>query len=212
MVGGPFRRWSRQTSRSPGEPDDAVVSPRTPPGRRACDGYGVAMDFLRDVTLAGRLVTLEPLAVEHHDGLVDAVRDGELWDLWYTSVPRPEAMRAEIDRRLALRDSGTMLPFTARRSETGRIIGMTTYMNVDAANRRVEIGSTWPHPLDEPAVPRRDHPPRREAGRRAAQPQRAGRRFPAGHGRVLDHRLGVAGRPRRAPSPPGRARVSTAHA
>jgi RimJ/RimL family protein N-acetyltransferase len=52
-------------------------------------------------------------------------------------------MRAEIDRRVGLREAGTMLPFTVRVNDTGRIVGMTTYMNVDAANRRVEIGSTW---------------------------------------------------------------------
>ena len=101
------------------------------------------MTFLRPVTLVGDLVRLEPLSPDHHDGLVEAVRDGELWDLPYTSVPRPDGMRAEIDRRLALQDAGTMLPFTARRAVTGQIIGMTTYMNVDAVNRRVEIGSTW---------------------------------------------------------------------
>ncbi len=103
----------------------------------------MAVTFLNAVTLVGDLVTLEPLSLDHHDGLADAARDGDLWDLWYTSVPRPEAMRAEIERRLALAAAGTMAPFTARRNDTGRIIGMTTYMNVDAKNRRVEIGSTW---------------------------------------------------------------------
>jgi N-acetyltransferase len=96
--------------------------------------------FLRAVSLVGESVTLEPLSQEHHEGLVDAVRDG---DLWYTSVPRPEDMRAEIDRRVGLREAGTMLPFTASRNDTGRVVGMTTYTNVDVANRRVEIGSTW---------------------------------------------------------------------
>jgi RimJ/RimL family protein N-acetyltransferase len=101
------------------------------------------MGFLRTVSLVGELVTLEPLSQEHHDGLVEAACDGDLWDLWYTSIPRPEDMRAEIDRRVGLREAGTMCPFTARRNDTGRIIGMTTYMNIDAANRRLEIGSTW---------------------------------------------------------------------
>ena len=99
--------------------------------------------FLRAVSLVGDLVRLEPLSHDHHDGLVDATRDGELWHLTYTSVPGPDGMRAEIDRRLGLQDAGTMLPFTARRADTGQIIGMTTYMDVDAVNRRVEIGSTW---------------------------------------------------------------------
>lgn len=94
-------------------------------------------------TLRGRLVTLEPLSLEHHDELVDAVRDGELWRLWYTRIPDPEGMDAEIRRRLALQDQGSMLPFAVRRADTGRAIGMTTFMNIDAATPRVEIGSTW---------------------------------------------------------------------
>ncbi|KUM33905.1 amino acid acetyltransferase [Arthrobacter sp. EPSL27] len=86
--------------------------------------------------------------MEHHDGLVEAACDGELWRLWYTSVPAPDQMAAEIDRRLALQDSGSMLPFTTRLIDPatggpGRVIGMTTYMNIDAVTPRVEIGSTW---------------------------------------------------------------------
>jgi len=104
--------------------------------------------FLEPLTLTGRHVILEPLAVEHHDGLLEAARDGELWKLWYTSVPEPEAMAAEIRRRLALQELGSMLPFTTRLIDPGtggpgRIIGMTTYMNIDPATPRVEIGSTW---------------------------------------------------------------------
>jgi RimJ/RimL family protein N-acetyltransferase len=104
--------------------------------------------FLEPLTLTGRHVTLEPLSGEHHDGLVAAARDGELWRLWYTSVPSPEGMAAEIERRLALQDQGSMLPFTTRLVDPatggpGRIIGMTTYMNIDAGTPRVEIGSTW---------------------------------------------------------------------
>jgi RimJ/RimL family protein N-acetyltransferase len=94
------------------------------------------------VTLEGPHARLEPLAQAHHDGLVDAVKDGELWDLWYTFVPTPEKMTAEIERRLGLQAAGSMLPFTVRQPD-GTIAGMTTYMNIDAANRRVEIGSTW---------------------------------------------------------------------
>jgi RimJ/RimL family protein N-acetyltransferase len=71
-----------------------------------------------------------------------AVRDGDLHRLWYTTIPAPEDVGREIDRRLALRAAGSMLPFAVLAPD-GRAIGMTTYMNVDAANRRVEIGSTW---------------------------------------------------------------------
>ncbi|CCQ13981.1 putative Amino-acid acetyltransferase [Rhodococcus sp. AW25M09] len=101
------------------------------------------MPFLQPVTLADDLVTLEPLSPDHLEGLSDAARDGELWNLWYTSVPKPEDMAAEIDRRLGLLEAGTMLPFTLRRNDTGQIIGATTFCNVDSINRRVEIGYTW---------------------------------------------------------------------
>ena len=70
------------------------------------------------------------------------VRDGELWKLWYTTIPSPDGMKAEIDRRLDLQEKGTMLPFTVLDADK-KPVGMTTYMNVDAPNRRVEIGSTW---------------------------------------------------------------------
>jgi len=94
------------------------------------------------VTLTGRHVHLVPLAREHADALCDAVRDGELWKLWYTSVPAPERMAAEIERRLDLHAKASMLPFTVLNAE-GRAVGMTTYMNIDNVHRRVEIGSTW---------------------------------------------------------------------
>jgi RimJ/RimL family protein N-acetyltransferase len=100
------------------------------------------MPWLEPVSLKGPHARLEPLSQDQHDGLVEAVKDGELWKLWYTFVPKPEDMHKEIDRRLGLQASGAMLPWTVLDAE-GRIAGMTTYMNVDAANRRVEIGSTW---------------------------------------------------------------------
>ncbi len=100
-------------------------------------------DILQPHTLRGRHVTLVPLAAEHHDELVAAVEDGELWRLWYTTIPSPGAMRAEIDRRLALHAAGSMLPFSVVDTLTSRVVGMTTYMNIDSTNRRVEIGSTW---------------------------------------------------------------------
>jgi RimJ/RimL family protein N-acetyltransferase len=100
------------------------------------------MALVQPVTLKGQYATLEPLAPQHLSGLQDAARDGELWKLWYTFIPKPEAMAAEIERRLSLLARDSMLPFTVFDAD-GRISGMTTYMNVDAANRRVEIGSTW---------------------------------------------------------------------
>ncbi len=100
------------------------------------------MPWLEPVTLSGPHAQLKPLSHDHLDGLTEAVKDGELWKLWYTSIPRPDDMRNEIDRRLGLQAAGSMLPFTVFDAK-GKIAGMSTYMNVDAANRRVEIGSTW---------------------------------------------------------------------
>lgn len=100
------------------------------------------MAWLEPVSLRGAHARLEPLSQNHYDGLIEAVNDGELWKLWYTFVPRAEDMPKEIDRRLGLQKAGTMLPFTVFDAE-GKIAGMTTYMNVEAAHRRVEIGSTW---------------------------------------------------------------------
>jgi N-acetyltransferase len=94
------------------------------------------------ITLRGQHARLEPLSQQHYEGLVEAVKDGELYKIWYTAIPTPENVGKEIDRRLGLQAAGSMLPFTVFDAD-GKIVGQTTYMNIDAANRRVEIGSTW---------------------------------------------------------------------
>ncbi len=99
-------------------------------------------NWIQPAHLLGKHANLRPLQFEHEIGLIDAVRDGELWKLWYTHIPPPEGMRDEIARRLELLSKGTMLPFTVFDSQ-GKVVGMTTYMNIDALNKRVEIGSTW---------------------------------------------------------------------
>jgi RimJ/RimL family protein N-acetyltransferase len=99
--------------------------------------------WIAPTPLSGQHVRLVPLTAEHHDDLVNAVRDGELWQLWYTAIASPEDMAAEIKRRLDLQAKGSMCPFAVIDPASGRAVGMTTYMNIDAANRRVEIGSTW---------------------------------------------------------------------
>lgn len=102
--------------------------------------------FTSPITLQGRHVRLEPLAMQHHEDLVEATRDGQLWRLWYTSVPSPQGMAAEIERRLGLQEKGAMLAFAVIAKEgllRDRAVGMTTYMNIDGGNRRLEIGSTW---------------------------------------------------------------------
>ena len=99
--------------------------------------------FAAPVTLSGQYVMLVPLTTEHCDDLVKAVQDGELWNHWYTPIPRPEGMAAEIARRLDLQTKGGMCAFAVIDPATNQAVGMTTYMNIDAANRRVEIGATW---------------------------------------------------------------------
>jgi len=99
--------------------------------------------MLSPVTLTGELVTLEPLEPGHHDALVAAASDGRLWEHWYTAVPSPEGMAADIEARLAMQAAGTMLPFVVRRLSDGVVVGETTYCNVEAEVPRVEIGYTW---------------------------------------------------------------------
>ena len=101
------------------------------------------MPWPNPVTLEGEHATLVPLNRSHLDDLAEATKDGELWKLWYTVVPTAEDMAGEIDRRLGLQEAGSMLPFTTIENATGQAVGMTTYMNIDAASKRVEIGSTW---------------------------------------------------------------------
>src|SRR4030088_1342730 len=105
------------------------------------------MPWLEPVSLSGPHAQIKPLSQDHCAGVNEAGRDGELWKLWYTSVPRAEDMRKEIDRRLALQAAGSMLPWTVFDAD-GRIAAMTTYINVDAAHRR---GGRGP----PPGAPRR---------------------------------------------------------
>ena len=95
------------------------------------------------MTVTGKHVSGGLLRRDHEADLAGAAADGELHQLWYTTVPAPGAVPAEIERRLALRAAGSMLPFAVIDAITGRAVGMTTYMHIDAVNRRVEIGSTW---------------------------------------------------------------------
>lgn len=99
--------------------------------------------LVEPLTLVGRIVRLEPLSHDHLPGLMDASDDGDMWDRWYTSVPRPDAMAAEVGRRLKLHADGAMVPFTAIRQADGLVLGMTTFMDIERSVPRVEIGHTW---------------------------------------------------------------------
>ena len=101
------------------------------------------MIFTQTPVLENAWVRLEPLSHDHAEQLAAAVSIGDLWKTWYTSIPAPEAMTAEIERRLGLQREGRMAPWAIVSRASGRAVGMTTYMNIDDANRRVEIGSTW---------------------------------------------------------------------
>ncbi|WP_299423050.1 GNAT family protein [uncultured Shimia sp.] len=91
------------------------------------------------VSLSGTYVSLAPLSQDHAQDLAEASADGDLASLWYTMVPAPSDVPANIDARNA---TSGMTPF-AILDPKGKAVGMTTYMNADATNRRVEIGSTW---------------------------------------------------------------------
>lgn len=98
--------------------------------------------LLRDpITLENAFVRLEPLSLEHAEDLAAATVGLE--HAWYTSVPTPDAVEADIAQRLAWHDEGSMNPWAVRRLDTGRAVGMTTFCNIDQPNRHVEIGHTW---------------------------------------------------------------------
>jgi RimJ/RimL family protein N-acetyltransferase len=88
-------------------------------------------------------VQLLPMNVSHLAGLQEAVKDGELWKLWYTFVPKPESMETWIIKALQEQDQGISTPFTVALKAGNRIIGSTRYMNIEPDIPRLEIGTTW---------------------------------------------------------------------
>ena len=99
--------------------------------------------FIEPVTLRGARATLEPLARGHVDALRTASNDGELWRLWFTSVPAPDSVERYVDTALSWRDTRDAMPFVVRDNASGDIVGCTRYFNVEAEHRRLEIGYTW---------------------------------------------------------------------
>jgi N-acetyltransferase len=98
---------------------------------------------LEPVTLEGRGVRLEPLAASHHAALCEVGLDPELWRLVPYRVSTPDEMRGYIDSALEAQAAGTAIPFATVERVSGRVVGSTRFMNIDAANKRVEIGATW---------------------------------------------------------------------
>jgi len=99
--------------------------------------------WLRPVQLEGELVKLVPLQKTHKVDLAFAASDGKLWELWYTAVPSPKTIDTYIETALSEQASGKSLPFAIINKKTNTIVGTTRYLNVDAKNKRVEIGATW---------------------------------------------------------------------
>ena len=101
------------------------------------------MAYIEPVTLSGRGILLEPLALNHEAGLRAAAADGELWKLRVTSVPEPEQTRKYIEDALAMREAGTRFAFAVLEAKTGTVLGCSSYHDIVPAVRRVEIGWTW---------------------------------------------------------------------
>lgn len=101
------------------------------------------MDFVQPVVLSRHGVRLEPLALEHEEGLRAAAADGQLWKLRVTSVPEPENTRTYIETALHMRQEGSRFAFAVIDEATGRVLGTSSYHDILPAVRRVEIGYTW---------------------------------------------------------------------
>ncbi|HCN43409.1 MULTISPECIES: GNAT family N-acetyltransferase [Proteus] len=95
------------------------------------------------VTLEGKLVRLDPLSMDHYSDLLELIKKDKPNELWYTTVPSPSALQQDIDHKIQLQKKGLMLPFTIISKITGRVVGVTTFMNIDNQTPRLEIGSTW---------------------------------------------------------------------
>lgn len=104
----------------------------------------MARPFIEPLTLTGRdWAILEPLQPHHADELLEAARDGELWNLWYTGVAGPDGVANYMENAMKMRHEHGAMPFVVRRKADGVIVGSTRYFNVDATHRRLEIGHTW---------------------------------------------------------------------
>lgn len=99
--------------------------------------------WIMPCTLEGRTAVLVPLTPGHATDLGEAVEDGQLYKIWYENIPRPAEMNAEIARRLTLQAQGNLLAFVVRQRATNRIVGTTSFLNIDPQNKRLGIGGTW---------------------------------------------------------------------
>ena len=98
---------------------------------------------LNDITLELENIKLAPLSKSHFDGLMEASKDGNLWELWYTSVPDKENLGSYIEKALNEKENKKSFPFVVIDQLSEKIVGSTRYMNIDSDNLRLEIGHTW---------------------------------------------------------------------
>lgn len=103
----------------------------------------MADKWLHEIKLGGKNVELQPLNYSHRNALIDAAADGELWNLWFTSVPSSTSIDAYLKAAFDEQHRGEGLPFVVIDKESGKIIGSTRFCNADAVHRRLEIGYTW---------------------------------------------------------------------
>jgi len=99
--------------------------------------------WFKDVELESKNVKLVPLTMDHKEALVEAATDGELWELWFTSVPNSESITDYISTALEQKTKGLALPFVVIEKSNGKVVGSTRFCNADPTNKRVEIGYTW---------------------------------------------------------------------
>jgi N-acetyltransferase len=95
------------------------------------------------VILSTNQLLLRPLELSDEAALIEASRDGALWEKTTTTVPRPDEMRCYIEKARSQVAAGTALPFTIVVRDRDRVAGTTRYMNIDPVNHRLEIGTTW---------------------------------------------------------------------
>ncbi len=100
-------------------------------------------NWIEQISLAGSKVDLIPLEKKHKEALLLAASDGELWNLWYTSVPSEKNIDEYLATAFLQKQNGASHPFVVIDKSNGKIIGTTRYCNIDAQNKRLEIGYTW---------------------------------------------------------------------
>jgi len=99
--------------------------------------------WLEPTELEGNLVKLIPLSLSHKNALLEAALDGELWNLWFTTVPSQEKIDDYLAFAFSEQEANRALLFAILDKKTDKIIGSTRFCNVVESNKRVEIGYTW---------------------------------------------------------------------